>query len=935
MTRQTIRSLFAPAGKRLPPDQFAKSVAGATFSSTSEEAVSSFALVEWNSPGDLHPPFRLEELRRAAARWDSFLERRVPFHIEVRSDGPIDALIWVAHLLRHPAVGAASVFIGSAAATRGIDWQYPVRIGMTTASLRTDYDDAARNYPTLCSLSEPVAVPEERGAVDVLLFDSDLTTAFDTVSRSPHAIHAHMVAITGGSGNATKANQERWRSRLQELLCAQVFLETEQRATGAFLNKLLEELAHDNPLDVAAARAANASDSSQPYLLFATRGSLVDSRVGNAADTLIQRYKDADSKLPLAIGPHAASRLGLGGDLFPIPVVLNVLERRISNIGWLHEYDGAEVIAAVRRALSKTSQKAIADEPTVLFRRDNEVEPPVRDRHLQASVLAESGTAEWQTTDCFLTNRAHQIEVHIGPIVKARASLVLPEPILGIPGGHLLTVTFFEPRLMAKSQVQSIFLPNDGASDRCRFHVPAAREPGNFDGTLLVLHENRVIEAATIRGPIVTSEDNPRIPIQFERHASLRAIADLSERSRFDGAFIIHSSAGGAAVQAVSGNDGRHILVSNSTVQAAQKRIWEILDQGLWDLQEMNVLSSDEVANVFRELAVHGGRIYAHLKSRNRLQPAVLNARRLQVVPATPDSRFPVEFIYARNPPARDAPVCAHAAEGLRSGKCTAQCDPLDRTPAPFICPLGFWGLNRVIEWHTASEQRQLPAHAAVRLDDFGAASKTGVTFIDGRPLFGYSRKIDDADADCIPAFKQHYDLAHAQTWPEWKTYVEELSPGILILMVHTQVEDPYVMLEMGPADNVADQRDNDPLSIDDLTQDHIYGPKTKGTPLVLLLGCTTGRADFAFDSVVAAVEDRCSAGIVVSTTNLIYGPKAVKIAEMFLEKLAAVRDGDSFGEVLLNIRRELLADGMCMVLCLNASGDADWKLVREAAFTA
>jgi formaldehyde-activating enzyme involved in methanogenesis len=109
-----------------------------------------------------------------------------------------------------------------------------------------------------------------------------------------------------------------------------------------------------------------------------------------------------------------------------------------------------------------------------------------------------------------------------------------------------------------------------------------------------------------------------------------------------------------------------------------------------------------------------------------------------------------------------------------------------------------------------------------------------------------------------------------------------------------------------------------------------VIGPHIKGSPIVLLLGCTTANAKVAFQSVAAAFESRGEAGIIVATSNLIYGPKAVDVAEMFLKQVAAVQDGQTFGDVMLAVRRAALADGIAMILCLSAYGDADWKLVRN-----
>ena len=58
-------------------------------------------------------------------------------------------------------------------------------------------------------------------------------------------------------------------------------------------------------------------------------------------------------------------------------------------------------------------------------------------------------------------------------------------------------------------------------------------------------------------------------------------------------------------------------------------------------------------------------------------------------------------------------------------------------------------------------------------------------------------------------------------------------------------------------------------------------------------------------------------------------GYQAAPVAAALVEALAgAVENGEaSFGEVLVDLRRRLLARGYVMALTLTAYGDADWQL--------
>lgn len=462
-----------------------------------------------------------------------------------------------------------------------------------------------------------------------------------------------------------------------------------------------------------------------------------------------------------------------------------------------------------------------------------------------------------------------------------------------------------------------------------------------------MLYENRVLQTGIVRGPVISTVDSAirdTVSRDLERAAHIdfvlsgvvgRASGDLSARSRFDAALVLNDLGGGHGLHSVAGNDARYIVVSDKTISGAVDKIHEDLDLGLWDLREFNDLHAPQTESLLRDLALFGNRIFAFLQ--NQLSPSVLNAQKLQVVIAHRDARFPLEFIYAFQPPADNAPICPHAAEALRTGTCAQDCAARTEIPAPVVCPLGFWGFNRVIEWHAFKTERslELPASAVARLDDFDACSRTSEAFIDGACLFAYSKEIDKADVNSISAFQERSLTLTEQpvlveSWPEWKERVRELNPGLLFLLVHTKVDGARTRLEMGPPTGAASEAEY-LLGTDNLTPEYVYGPKVTGTPIVMLLGCTTGRAaDVSFDTVAAAIEDRTRAGIIIATTNLVYGPKAVEIAEKFLRKLATLEDGQSFGDVMLAVRREALADGMTMILCITAYGDADWKLVRR-----
>jgi hypothetical protein len=676
--------------------------------------------------------------------------------------------------------------------------------------------------------------------------------------------------------------------------------------------------------------------------------------------------RDLDQDRPLVIDEKVALPLGLPPGPNPTGIVLDRLGKRIKDIGFLHESDGASVASAVNESIKNFGAKK---RPTRhLPRGYHEPEAPTVPRNLQVAVF----NGRWsEPLEAFARGEKHEFEVHIGPPLEGRLSLKdrfpedkLPPP--GESGGHLLTVVFFEPQFMEQPALKTLFLPRSGPSAPCRFEFVVGENATAVEGRVTVLHENRVLQTGLVRGPVRTVEeiefyrehperaqwrytegearpddggpesDERKVPAQIEfvvAGAVRRAIADLDQRSRFDAALVLNHISERPGLQGTAGNRSGYVWLDDNTVQGAKADIEKALDTGDWDYAEYNGLHAEGTTKLLRILALKGNRLYSFIAK--HLPPAVTAAQRLQVVVAKDHARFPVEFFYDFNPPTIDAPVCQHAEEALRNGRCSKDCLAAKQMPAPVVCPLGFWGLSRVLEWHAFTEQDalELPANVSGRLD-IDSASRSDEVPLGGPCLFGYSKQIDKADKDCIENFKTRVrTLAQppvsVESWSEWKAAVKKLDPSILMLLVHTKTNEYGTSLEMGPPSVSAAETDS-LLLTDHLTDAYVIGPKITGSPIVLLLGCTTARAKLPFDTVATAFEYRARAGIVVATSNLIYGPKAVEVAEAFLRRILEVQDGQTFGDVTLAVRRSLLADGLAMILCITVYGDADWKLVKH-----
>jgi hypothetical protein len=802
---------------------------------------------------------------------------------------------WILDQLRHPALKAASVFLNVPSVMRNVDWHETIRIGLLGEAAWTAYKMARRLSPT-DDMTAPLDVTRERGTVDLLWMTQGVTEAARAIENALYPIHAHAVAINGDSSGANWSSIEQAKTRILELTQAHAVAIAGEVEPSDWLNRVISELRGGGGFSVAIERSGGTVfPVTNGPLLWCSRALIEATKIHAAVDQLLEFTPDSfsptDGELESVAPPG------------PTP-------ERPSYV----------------RGHKPPPRSAPKPPPAA----------PPPSRHLQVGVFNECA----EPVTAFTTGALHLIEVHIGPVRADRRSLRDAFPEKELPptdrGGHLLTIVFFEPQAMERPQLKTIFLPDSGPSNPCRFEFQVPESAKRIEGRVTVLHENRVLQTGIVQGPVLSRQPvegaGSLAHIEFVIAGVVpRAAADLDQRSRFDAAFVLNHVGDRPGLQATAGNLPGYVWLDDITIQESKEGIDKALDTGDWDFDSYNGLHAEGTTELLRQLALMGNNLFVEVGA--HLPPSVMKAKRLQVVIAKDHARFPVEFFYEFNPPADDAPVCPHAADALRTGSCSAACDSLKETPAPVVCPLGFWGLNRIIEWHVFTQEgaMDIPAHAAARLD-IDSAPKSGQVKLGGPCLFAYSKQIDKADKDSVPNFKiRAQQLAHlvpVESWKDWRAAVQAHDPSLLMLLVHTKKDPTGTLLEMGPPSATAEEKEY-LLRINYLTREDVIGPNITGTPIVLLLGCTTNRAKLAFESISSAFERRGKARIIVSTANLIYGPKAVELAETFLRELQKVEDGQTFGEVMLRVRRSALADGISMILCVSAYGDADWKLVK------
>jgi len=293
----------------------------------------------------------------------------------------------------------------------------------------------------------------------------------------------------------------------------------------------------------------------------------------------------------------------------------------------------------------------------------------------------------------------------------------------------------------------------------------------------------------------------------------------------------------------------------------------------------------------------------------------------IQVVTKAMGAKIPIEFFYDYRAPALDAKLCPGASASLASDD--GSCDLAHGKNV--FCPSGFWGLNRVIEHHAFT--------AGSTQEDFELRNEPTqgreAISIGRSALFAGTKVVDDAlgSADGLAKIKTQLDsltdnrCSQVSSWNDWEAAVGSEAPSLLVLLVHTDFAAPPVSeqrLEIG---------DGEWLLYNDIYPEVVGGDADPG-PLLFLMGCKTGDAKISYKSLCEKFKRR-GASLVVSSNATIHSQHAVPVLESFVETLKNEIGGSpvSFGEIMPRVRREMLAAGIPIILCVTAYGDARWVL--------
>ncbi|HEY0788388.1 MAG TPA: hypothetical protein VGE86_07070, partial [Thermoanaerobaculia bacterium] len=328
------------------------------------------------------------------------------------------------------------------------------------------------------------------------------------------------------------------------------------------------------------------------------------------------------------------------------------------------------------------------------------------------------------------------------------------------------------------------------------------------------------------------------------------------------------------------------------------------------------------------QLAQHGGAMKIFLDESlgdPSNTPAAAAREYVQIVSMSSSTVVPLEFVYDFTVPEDDAKVCPKWLAAAKRGEWLAKCE--DDESGRTVCPLGFWGLTKVIERHAATPG--LSADEKALYIQSEPTRDTPALRLGGVVVLGSSKRVPAKNVKALRKIVAKHCGAEpqlAKSWSDWEKLVKGNRPNLLLALPHTEGSKTNVTVEIGDGVNVK--------SIT-LRDTHVFPPPREGgqPPVVALIGCdTSGTAD-DYGSHVRLFRAR-GAGIVIGTIATVFGEHAATVAGKLVEGMLPSENGSPvrLGELIRDIRRRSLVEGLFMPLCLVAYGDADWIIARKDA---
>jgi hypothetical protein len=480
-------------------------------------------------------------------------------------------------------------------------------------------------------------------------------------------------------------------------------------------------------------------------------------------------------------------------------------------------------------------------------------------------------------------------------------------------------------------------------SSDCDLHLKIPAAACYLSADVLFRYQGRVFEAVKIESAVLAAEEvaGPRDNLRIRVLLSRREVIALKKANPCAATWVFGEPADAArnGYPPASRNDHStlRIFADGSNTRSYEIKSPDIALENLNNIlfsAEKNLVrrragepgvnerldtEDEEVRLLLRDMARFGAYLYKRLHE----QHFVDIGERIQLLDLDPDGLFPIEFVYSKGNPAEKATLCQSWQNLLEANEghcpfCSHKSIINEGTGlAEAICPYGFWALSKIIE----------------RLDPGTAGSSSAPrTNAHNLPpissaIFAASNKVPQTERDAAwETIKSKItDSEQVTTWPSWRQTINHRQPRLLIALPHHDQGAVEDYIEIG---DIAMGEDLSRLRRSQITADYVNPSGDDPGPILLLLGCKTSTAsELGYIGLVREFQ-RQKTTIVLGTVAQILGRHAAPLAKELVKQITAIEDSETdFGTIMRRVRREMLARGYLMGLCLVAVGDAEWRL--------
>jgi hypothetical protein len=550
------------------------------------------------------------------------------------------------------------------------------------------------------------------------------------------------------------------------------------------------------------------------------------------------------------------------------------------------------------------------------------VEPAkLEQRYVNGHLYRVDGADRQQLTQAFIGGKPHSLELWIGKHVEDAIHGGPSTIDSSLPQGfdqYEIKVLFTEPNHLSKPITGKIMLPaHKGESSHCWLNFNVAAEHHTFCGRLAFYYGNRILETWLLEGRVLAEGQQPAVDefLAFSCESSLSSnLGKPNEEHALDACVLQEKD----QLTFLSGDALEQMDLEG--IEEYSLQIEDILGDVTGNPNNYQSLEDINSLNVLRNLARQGYMLYRYLSSGTTgiginhplFSPTTIRVQLLSVN----RSILPLEFTYVANhSPLPNSQFCPQGKEALLNSSCECiQSEAIEN--GTLICPLRFWGLNRVIE------RRMINVSTVRAIQSTGVfnPSPSSECLTPFKSVnYCYSHKVKATDSAPLEKYLgdqfQIFDIA--SNWDDWLKNIKENNPHLLLILSHTFEAGGAITIEIGTKSD---------LSVIDIDTEYIHDqPETK--PIAMLLGCSTATPHIPFEGLAPRFYEN-GAALTVTTLIPVLGRHVTQIAIKLIEEFKrAAEQQESFGICLLRARQKALAAGYLTAMALVADGHIDWKI--------